>query len=62
MKADKIERALYRAIVFVERQVHAGKHAQDRADAEVWLVENAEIVKALREKFHANAVSRKKKS
>ena len=59
---DKIERALYRAIVHVERQVHAGKHAQDRADASAWLIENDDIVKFLREKFQANHTSRKKPS
>lgn len=47
MTDARIRQALRKAIPHVQRQVFAGKHEQDRADAKAWLAEYVDLVDAL---------------
>jgi len=48
-RVDQMIAALTQAYAHVVRQVHAGKHAQDRVDAEDWLRQWGPVVKWARE-------------
>lgn len=46
---SKLEAALRDATQHVRRQLTAGKHEQDRLDAEQWLATHDEVVTSVRE-------------
>lgn len=47
LKAPRLVEALRKAVPHVQRQVFAGKHEQDRADAKAWLDEFKDVVAEL---------------
>lgn len=48
-RRQHLERALFEAVLHVRRQVSAGRHAQDREDAETWLTDHAAVVRSLKD-------------
>jgi hypothetical protein len=44
---SRMREALYKAIAHVQRQIYAGKHEQDRKDAQTWLAEYADLVEEI---------------